>query len=210
MKPKILLCLALVLSSHCRAAIVFPVATEDGRQFAYVKVKEVLQAFPNAFKGLKISDLTMTNALKVYDTGPKDIVSGHLLSAAELFGWQYLFIHGTNAVCEVPLAIDPQDGKLIKRGGVSSGEILQATLVALQKAAELPQVKKQDYECRYLTVPFLFEAIWLHEKSDDIIIPLPPTWGEWNAYQPYSESEIIKLLKPEAENKLKQNPDLPD
>jgi hypothetical protein len=76
-------------------------------------------------------------------------------------------------------------------------------LVGLQKAEELPQVQKQDYECRYLDLPFLFHAIWLHGKSDDIIIPLPPTWNEWNAYQPYSESEITKLLKPEAEQKIK-------
>ena len=40
-------------------------------------------------------------------------------------------------------------------------------------------------------------------KSDDILIPLPPTGGRWNACQPYSESEMIKLLQPEAEKKLK-------
>jgi hypothetical protein len=102
------------------------------------------------------------------------------------------------------------NGKLRKPGGVSEGGFYGSILVGLQKAQELPQVQKQDYECRYLDSPVFFHAIWLHGKSDDIIIPLPPTWNEWNAYQPYSESEITKLLKPEAKNKLKQPPGLPD
>jgi hypothetical protein len=78
---------------------------------------------------------------------------------------------------------------------------------ALLKAEQLPQVKKQDYEPRLLDIPgILFVAVWLHRKSDDIIIPLPNTFGRWNAYQPYSESQMIKLLKPEAKKKLKEPP----
>ncbi len=101
---------------------------------------------------------------------------------------------------------------------LASGQLLSATTEhgfsgdrfdneipeALQMAEQLPQVKKEDYEPRLLDIsPILFVAVWLHGKSDDIIIPLPPTFGRWNAYQHYSESEMIKLLKPEAEKKLK-------
>jgi hypothetical protein len=50
----------------------------------------------------------------------------------------------------------------------------------------------------------LFHAVWLHGKSDDIIIPLSDTWGRWNGYQPYSESQMIELLKPEAKKNLQQ------
>ena len=75
---------------------------------------------------------------------------------------------------------------------------------ALQMAEQLPQVKKQDYEPRLLDIaPILFVAVWLHGEKDDIIIPLPPTFERWNAYQPYSEKEILKLLIPEAKKKLK-------
>ena len=82
---------------------------------------------------------------------------------------------------------------------------------ALQIAEQLSQVKKQDYEPRLLdSAPILFVAVWLHGKSDDIIIPLPPTFGRWKAYQPYSESEMIKLLKPEAKKKLKEPPGMGD
>ena len=77
-------------------------------------------------------------------------------------------------------------------------------LEAMRKAEELPQVKKQDYEFRFLNLaPLSFFAVWLHGKSDDIIIPLPPTWGIWNAYQPYSESQITELLKKYIEKRPK-------
>ena len=82
---------------------------------------------------------------------------------------------------------------------------------ALQIAEQLPQVKKLDYEPRLLNIPpILFVAVWLHGKSDDIIIPLPPTFGRWNAYQPYSGKQIIKLLKSAAKKKLKEPPGMFD
>ena len=119
MKPKLLLCLALVLSGNCHAAIVFPKAPEEGRQIAYEKVAELLQTTPNAFHGLQINELTITNSVQLYSVGPTDIVSGKLLSTAKLTGWRYLFIHGTKAVCEVPLGISPTDGRILKSGGVN-------------------------------------------------------------------------------------------
>jgi len=83
-------------------------------------------------------------------------------------------------------------------------------LEALRIAEQLPQIKKQDYEVRRLDSPgILFVAVWLHSKSDDMIIPLPPTFGRWNAYQLYSEKQMVKLLKPEAKKKLKE-PDMFD
>jgi hypothetical protein len=86
-----------------------------------------------------------------------------------------------------------------------SGDAFDAKIPrALQIAEQLPQVKERDYEPRLLDIsPILFVAVWLHGEKDDIIIPLPPTWNRWNAYQSYSEKELIPLLKPEAEKKLK-------
>ncbi|HLZ16443.1 MAG TPA: hypothetical protein VKQ08_05360 [Cyclobacteriaceae bacterium] len=212
MNPKLFLCLALVLSSYCRAAIVFPAAPEKGRQIAYEKVSRVIQAFPQMFKGLATNELTITNAQRMYAVSPQEVVSNNLLSAAKLYAWLYPFVHETNAVLSAPVFINPKDGKLSKRGGVMDGKLVKDMLVALQKADELPQVKKQDYECRYLVMPPSFVAAWLHGKSDDIIIPLPPTYYGKKAYQPYTEKAIIKLLKPEAENILymaKKYPHLP-
>jgi hypothetical protein len=214
MNSKLLLCLALVLSGYCRATIIFPAAPEEGRQIAYEKVGGDIQKFPKVFHGVKLGELSTIHPYPMYAIGTQDIAQGRLLSAAKHSGWLYLFLHGTDAVCGVPLRIDPKDGKLSTRGGVYTGGLVRGAWDGLRKADELPQVKKQDYEFRYTTCGFIsFYAIWLHGKSEDIIFPLPPTYGKMKAYQPYSEQEITKLLRPEAENILsasKQYPHLPE
>jgi hypothetical protein len=153
MKPKLILCLALVLCGNCHAAIVDSLATNAQRQILSTNI-----------------DLKT----RCYEVSPTNLASGVFLSKAQGLG---------------ELSGDAFDSKIPE---------------ALQIAEQLPQVKKQDYEPRLLDCsPLLFVAVWLHGKSDDIIIPLPPTFGRWNAMQPYSESQMIKLLKPEANKKLK-------
>jgi hypothetical protein len=206
MKPKIILCLALVLSGHCYAAIVYPKAPDGGRQIVIENASEILRSDPHFLEGFRIEELTVADPYRVYYVGDlTKLASGQLLSAAKSGGsWTYLFIHGTNAVGMAGLIADEKTGKTLKANGLGSSGLSNETLEALRIAEQLPQVKKQDYELRCLDIaPVLFFAVWLHGKSDDIIIPLGPTFGRWNAYQPYSESQMIKLLKPEAKKRLK-------
>jgi len=99
---------------------------------------------------------------------------------------------------------DETNGKALKFNGLNRPFFPDAPLDALRTAEQLPQVKKQDYELRILEASAVyFRAVWLHGESDDIIIPLPETFRRWNAYQPYSESQMIMLLKPEAKKVLK-------
>jgi len=208
-KLKALLCLALVLSGLpgriCDAAIIYPKAPDGGRQIVCEKVSRILQAFPRAFKGLRIEDLTVADPYQSYSVDLMDLASGRLLSATKAGGRQYLLVHGTNAFGVAYLTVDEKTGKAMKCTGVSESGFSEGRLEALRMAEQLPQVKKQDYELRALDMPWIaFAAVWLHGNSDDIIIPLPPTFGRWDAYQPYSESQIMKLLKPEAMKKLKE------
>ena len=102
------------------------------------------------------------------------------------------------------MSADEKTGKALDSNGLWESNFSNETLEALRIAQQLPQAKKQDCELRRLDImPILFVAVWLHGKSDDIIIPLGLTFGRWNAYQPYSERQMIKLLKPEAKKKLK-------
>ena len=79
------------------------------------------------------------------------------------------------------------------------------TMEAFRKAEALPQVKKRDYELRALVIPAVnFDAVWLQAESDDILIPLPPTIRRFGDYQPYSESQVIEVLKKDAVNMMKQ------
>jgi len=119
-------------------------------------------------------------------------------------------MRGTNAVGVVELKADEKAGKALKLIALYHNPAAEM-LEALRTAEQLPQVNKQDYEFRYLNLaPIEFFAVWLHGKSDDIIIPLPPPYGIWNAYQPCSESQIIKFLKPEVKKKLKEPVGIPD
>jgi hypothetical protein len=205
MKPKIILCLALVLSGHCHAAIVYPKAPDGGRQMVYDNASEILQHDPRFLGGFRIEELTIGDPYPDYGIGDlTKLASGQLLSATKSGGsWMYLFMHGTNAVGASGLIADEKTGKAMKANGLFQTDFSNETMKALRIAEQLPQVKKQDYEIRRLDIPsILFVAVWLHGKSDDIIIPLGATFGRWNALQPYSESQMIKLLQPEARKRL--------
>jgi hypothetical protein len=205
MKLKLLLGLALVLSGYCRAAITYPKAPDGGRQLVTANANEILRSDPSFLAGFRIEELTIANPYRNYYVGLTNLASGQLLAAVRPGGWTYLFMHGTNAVGAEELIANEKTGNALQFNGFYQSNFSNETLEALRIAEKLPQTRKQDYEVRRLgSAPILFHALWLHGKSDDIIIPLGATFGRWNALQPYSESQMIKLLKPEAKKVLKQ------
>jgi hypothetical protein len=189
------------MGGSCEAAIVYPKAPAGGGQIVY----EHLRAHPDELGGLQIKDLTIAEPHRWYGVGLADLASGHLVSAATSGAWRYILLHGANAVGVAQVSdADAKAGNALQFSGLFETCFSKETLEALRIAETLPQVKKQDYELRLLDNPgVLFSAVWLHGKSDDIIIPLPPTFGRWNDYEAYSERQIIKLLKPEAKKRLK-------
>jgi hypothetical protein len=207
MKLKIILGLVLLLSSglfghNCHAVIVYPKAPDGGREI----VAKYLD--PQSLKFLKVSrieDLIIAQPFaEYYVTNLTNLSSRNFLAAAKPRGWLCLLTQGTNAVGELGLMPDKQSGKGLKFSYLKRTDSTNTTLEALRIAERLPQLKNQDYELRRLDIaPILFAAVWLHRKSDDILIPLPPTFGRWNAYQTYSESQMLMLLKPEVEKTLK-------
>jgi hypothetical protein len=203
-------CLALAeISRHaggyCDAAIIYPKAPEGGQPAAYEHVRSILQVDHPFLGGFRIDELTIADPHQNYGFGPMDLASEQLLSAAKPCDWTYLFIHGTNAVGAARLVADAKTGKAPRFNGLFQSNFSDQTLEALRTAQQLPQIQKQDYELRRLECPCIFfVAVWLHGKSDDIIIPLGSTFGTWQAYQPYSEKQMIALLKPAAEKRLKE------
>ena len=201
MNAQIILFLVLALGGNCRAAIIYPQAPEGGRQVAYANATDVLRSAPRFLGGYRIDELSMAEPYREYFVGLTNLAAGHLLSEAQSRGsWMYLLVHGTNAVGAAGLLADETTGKVLKANGLYQSDSSNETLEALRKAEMLPQTKKQNYEFRRLDIPALsFVAIWLHGKSDELIIPLPPTYERpLTAYQPYSEDQIIKVLEPEA------------
>lgn len=202
MKPKLLLALALILGGQGFAAIVYPQAPEGGRAM----VAKCLD--PQALKFLnvaRVEDLTITEPLAEYYVADLTKLSRrNFLAAAQPGEWLYLLAQGTNTVGAVGLQPDKPSGKGLKFSYLARTDATNTTLCGLRVAASLPQIRNRDYELRSFDLPpILFRSVWLHGKADDILIPLPPTFGRWNAYQPYSESQMLALLMPEVEKSRK-------
>ena len=205
MKPKLFLCLALVLNGYCRAAIVFPKAPDGGREIVVTNVGPILARDTRLFDGLKMEDLTMAEPYReYYVTNLAMLASGHMLSATASRSWRYLLMHGTDAVGAATLIYGGTNGGALEYNDVQRPFFPDAPLEALRAAEKLPQTKKQNYEVRALNIaPLNFMAVWLHGESGDIIIPLPSTFGRFNEYEPYSEAEIVKVLKKDAGDVIK-------
>src|SRR5579862_3309474 len=206
MDLKPLFCLALILSAgmNCPAAILYPKAPDGGEQVVRDSFKGMSRSISRYLGGFQIEDLTIAHPFRDYSVGLTNLASGQLLPEARAGTWRYLLLNGTNAVGAAELMADPTNSSTLKFAGLDTTDFSRETQEALRRAETLPQIQKQDYELRRLDCPaILFVAVWLHGDSDDIIIPLPNTFGRWKAYYPYSESEMIKLLQPEAEKRLK-------
>src|SRR5579859_2017875 len=208
MNPKLFLCLALILGGlpgyHCSAAVIYPKVPDGGEQIIRGSFQGMSRSISRYLGGFQIEDLTIAKPFRDYSVGLTNLASGQLLPATRAGTWRYLLLHGTNAVGAAELRADPTNSTALKFAGLDTTDFSRETQEALRRAESLPQIQKQDYELRRLDRPaILFVAVLLHGKSDDILIPLPPTWGRYNPYQPYSERQMIELLRPEAEQRLK-------
>ncbi|HSY10414.1 MAG TPA: hypothetical protein VK840_05815 [Candidatus Dormibacteraeota bacterium] len=191
------------MSGNCFAAIVYPKEPDGGRQMVIQFANYFVGKNLPPFKGISTTnDLTFAPPLQEYGSG--DLAKGQLLTGATsgrdgLQIWKYIFMHGTNVVGDAYLEADENTRKPLKCTSLGNDVFSEETLKALQAAEQLPLLQKQDYEARLLDDRLVsFDAVWLHGRSNDIIIPLPPTYNRMNAYQLYSESQIIKILAPEA------------
>jgi len=91
MKPKIIFCLAFVLSGYCRAAIIYPKAPDGGREIVVTNVSSTLAFDTRLFDGLKMKDLTVAKPYReYYVTNLAMLASGHMLSATASRSWRYI------------------------------------------------------------------------------------------------------------------------
>jgi|GEM_PF-1955573 len=186
-----------------RGALVFPTGPGDGPQIISRNIDPILRHDPKFLSGLQTTDLTVAPAHRVYSVGLTNLAAGQLLSAATPSSWRYLLVHGTNAVGEANLSQD-EAGRL-KFNGFSSTRFADETRVALQIAENSGRLQNTDYEVRYLLLPSIhFVALWLHATTDDLIVPLPPTFARIRDYRLCSETEALQFLKPEAQRVLRQ------
>ena len=212
MKPKLLLGLALLLvgvamfiAGISNAALIYPPGPDGGLQIVRNKISEIHRDDPY-FGELGNGNVSINNAHLWCAIGVSDVISGHMLpgpSAKKC--WRYPLMRGPNFLgLATVFTTETNNETKLEFGGLYKTCGGEETLTVQRMAENWPQVKSQDYEVRYLTVlNFSFAAIWLHGKSDDILVPLPPVYGrKLTGYQPYSERQLVKALKPEAEQWL--------
>jgi hypothetical protein len=207
MKPKLLLYLPLVLGSwlsndNCKAAIIFPKQAEEYRAIAHQETFPFYHDTIHGFfpKDLPIDKLNLTNGFGWYWFDDQSVLSGNLFppTNTNLMGWHCMIMCGTNMIGMMGLAWETNHWSF--DGLISSGATLKGQQdpiwVALEKAERLPQVRDEDFEFRYLTRADMdFPMVWLHGKSDHILIPISDGYGKWEAYKAYSEKQMTNLLK---------------
>ena len=183
------------------AAILYPPAPEGGKEIAYRHLGKV----PGLVRKIRpepvsVREMTLSAPHQRYGALVDDLARGELLSKARLSTWRYLVLHEGVGIADVTLNQD------LTFNGVSASILHEATLIALREAEKLPQVKEKDYELRFLEVQGAhFLAIWLHGKSEDILIPVADRFiSPLKANKAYSEAEVIKVLKPKAEETIEK------
>lgn len=201
MKPKLLLALALVLSaiSNSQAGLIYCATPEGGREVVRANIENDLSGAGLLGKIPK-DQVTMFNPLRFYLLDNMTNFDSFYLARAEFQCWQYLLLHGTNVIggCFVsPKDLPPKkpDTTVLFNTGGS-----QETYTAMEIAKNLPQVKAHDYEVRRVGFIFVsFQALWLHGKADDIIIPLPRGYPDtaryFTAYMPYNGRQMAQILR---------------
>jgi hypothetical protein len=147
----------------------------------------------------------------VYELGLNELAAGEGLGAARLVAWRYLLV-ANDQITEAAELYPAPRGRT-QFGAVTTGFAAGAG-PALTLLEQLPEAGQGDYEVRALRVPALYlMAFWLKGKQggEDRLIVLPPAFPPVQALRPYSPKELLGLLRPLAEEKLRlewdQTPD---
>lgn len=178
MKPKPLLCLALVLGgglsvSSCHSAIIYPTPPKAAKQSATQNVASLIHGFNGfGFNGVtNMAELTVTDTHRVYIAENPDVISGRLLSAAKpVTGWDYFIIQGTNAVGTVFLQPDKTNGTTLHLSSVlpPNPEIADA----LRTAEQLPHNKVNQAALETMLVEqfVMLSAVQWESFLNDLIV----------------------------------------
>ena len=193
----------LFVSVNSYAGIVYPKPPERSNQVIIANI-DTSKLYVS-----KLTDANISKPLRWYGgVGVSDVASGRLLSVHDwhLPTWIYILTDGTKVVGVTALYEAAGSDSLTYYNFPFVHKFGANLQKALNVAEKLPQLKDRDYEVRYFELESLyswsFSAIWLHNKSDDILIPLPPTFKGFNAYQPYSQKQVISILEPAAKQEL--------
>jgi len=192
LKLKFILLPALFLSACCNAGLIYVDPPKEDQEIVYNYVRKILQPDTAFSNNLHSADFRIAAPFQNYFVEPGDVAAGRLLSATKSGAWQFHVFRGTNVIGIAYCMFDPNSGK--PRASVEFSTIAYPMEPVIM-AEQLPQIKRQDYEVRIFGASF-FRGLWLHAKTNDIFIPANDGFGKLQAFRPYSEAQLIKILQP--------------
>lgn len=139
---------------------------------------------------------------QVFTVTVKDVVKSKDLSKAKAVGWRYLVAGGSGQESLAAEVYHDKAGKKHEFAEVNQGPFVKGTFSAVKK---LEKQVKGNYTVSLLRVPGLFvEAIWLKgkKKSDDLVVPIPPTHHDLKAGKRYSVAEFVEALTAAGKERL--------
>jgi hypothetical protein len=155
------------------------------------KVSESLKGWPSGDAAFGTVEGVMPGrTFRIYGIPYEELMAGRFLSKARPYAWQTLLLR--NDIAFASLSLELESLRFLSLGASEINRHLQD---AMDFAERLPQAAMRDYEVRVLTYPTLLFALWLHSDSDDIVIPLPPTFENFKEFHPYPADEIAPILR---------------
>jgi hypothetical protein len=123
-----------------------------------------------------------------------------LRGSTEMRGWRFLVHDGDRVIAST-------DATLNQKGGFDFGQINEGPFngsmeQAIRKAEQLPAIQRARFEPVVLLVPALYiVALWLQtsDEENDLILPLPPTPGEFRPLEPMTAKEFLSVARRLAE-----------
>lgn len=142
----------------------------------------------------------LTAPLQVYTMDLKDVINNDL-SKASGTSWRYHILREDEPVAAAE--VSASKNSKVQFSHFNRGPFVEETIRAILQAESLNEVIKNDYEARILRIPALYVmALWLHNKNDDILIPMPPTNEYLIAKKTYSRKEFFDTLNSAAQSRI--------
>jgi len=149
-----------------------------------------------ALRGVVAEDLALVAPHRTF-TLPLDAVAGKGLAEAQPSGWRFLVADKDRIVASAELVDDSRSAPII-----NAGPYVASSAAAIDQLAALPELARDDFELRLLTVPGLYVvATWL-AGGFHILTPLSPAPSFLEAGRQYSDQELLAALRGPAERVL--------
>jgi hypothetical protein len=135
----------------------------------------------------------------VYSLGLDRLAAGASLQDAEPVGQRFLVVDGDTPVSSAEVTPEGEDFQ------ANEGPFVAATLAAVERAEQDPELSDGRYELRLLRVPALYlMALWLKDEDGDgdRVIPLDPAPEPLEPGRHYRPDELIGELARMAEARM--------